>query len=391
RGGWLPWLLFVLMSGFAGWLGFQLYVRSSSDTRMRATPESSPGELSAVNADPRGDVPRDRENGNVANRTGTDGHSPAAESPSPSDHEDPARIVLESKGYVVARRQVLVSPQVSGRLVHLDLEEGMVVEKGQILARVDATEYEADHERAEANLALAQQRLLELEAGNRPEEIAQAEAALSEAEALLPQREAEFLRLRQLYQSRASSQAEFELAESGYRTQVRRAEFLRQAVKLMKAGARHERIGAARAEVDLAVAERKKTQWRLDNCLIRAPISGTVLRKNAEEGNLVNPVAFNGSYSICEIADLSDLEVDLLIQERDIARVFVNQRCTIRVDAFPDRVYQGTVSRLMPIADRARGAVPVRAKIVVPAEEKGEYLKPELGALVTFFAGSGTT
>ncbi|HEY6563176.1 MAG TPA: biotin/lipoyl-binding protein, partial [Pirellulaceae bacterium] len=136
RGGWLPWLLFVLMSGFAGWLGFQLYVRSSSDTRMRATPVSSPGELSAVNADPRGDVPRDRENKNVAIRTGSDGQSPAAESPSPSDTEDPARIVLESKGYVVARRQVLVSPQVSGRLVHLDLEEGMVVEKGQILARV---------------------------------------------------------------------------------------------------------------------------------------------------------------------------------------------------------------------------------------------------------------
>ncbi|MCO6456426.1 MAG: efflux RND transporter periplasmic adaptor subunit [Pirellulaceae bacterium] len=131
-----------------------------------------------------------------------------------------------------------------------------------------------------------------------------------------------------------------------------------------------------------------KAQWRLDNCTIRAPVSGTILRKNAEEGNIVNPVAFNGSYSLCEMADLADLEVELNIQERDIARVFRNQRCEVRAEAFPDRVYQGFVSRLMPIADRAKGAVPVRVKLNVPKDEEGVYLKPEMGAIVAFFAES---
>ena len=127
-----------------------------------------------------------------------------------------------------------------------------------------------------------------------------------------------------------------------------------------------------------------KAQWRLDNCIIRAPISGTILKKNAEEGSLVNPIAMQGFYSLCEMADLSDLEVDLTIQERDISKVFKGQKCKVRAEAFPDRVYEGYVSRLMPTADRAKGAIPVRVKVTVPAEEEGVYLKPEMGALVSF-------
>ena len=116
------------------------------------------------------------------------------------------------------------------------------------------------------------------------------------------------------------------------------------------------------------------------------PVSGTILKKNAEEGNIVNPIAFNGSFSLCGMADLSDLEVDLSIQERDVARVFKGQKCKIRAEAYPERTYEGYVSRLMPIADRAKGAVPVRVKVAVPAEEEGIYLKPEMGVNVSFLS-----
>jgi hypothetical protein len=75
----------------------------------------------------------------------------------------------------------------------------------------------------------------------------------------------------------------------------------------------------------------------------------------------------------------------LFIQERDIARVFVGQRCQVRAEAYPNRPpYSGVVSRLMPIADRAKGAIPVRVKLTVPAEEEGVYLKPEMGVVVSF-------
>jgi len=183
------------------------------------------------------------------------------------------------------------------------------------------------------------------------------------------------------------SQQDFELAQSRYQAMQRRVERLRYALRLMEEGAREERRLMVRAEVQQAEAELAKAQWRLDNCTIRAPISGTILKKNAEEGNIVNPIAFNGSFSICDMADLSDLEIELTIQERDISRVFLGQQCKIRTEAYPDREYQGAVSRLMPIADRAKGAIPVRVKVSVPAEEEGVYLKPEMGATVSFLKG----
>jgi len=127
-----------------------------------------------------------------------------------------------------------------------------------------------------------------------------------------------------------------------------------------------------------------KAKWKLDNCRIVAPIKGTILRKNAEKGNTVNPIAQMGSTSLCEMADLSDLEVELNIPERDFAVIRVGQRCTVRADAYPDRVYSGVVSRPMPIADRAKAAIPVRVKVSVPADEEGVYLKPEMNAKVVF-------
>jgi HlyD family secretion protein len=365
---WTLVLLFACVSGFLGWrlwslsgvLAAQQVSRTALTGKTKTTPVAADRSGSDLNSGQGGDAVAGTESGSAE------------------------EVVLEAKGNLVARRQVLVSPQVSGRLIELNLEEGRRVTEGEVLAKVDPTEYQANLDSAQASLDLAQQRLLELERGNRPEEISQAEAFLSEAEAMLPQRRSEYERQERLNRTRATSLAELELAESNYRSQVRRVEQLRFAVKLMRAGPREERIRAARAEVALATAAVTKAQWQLDNCLIRAPISGTILRKNAEQGNLVNPIAFNGSFSICDIADLADLEVDLNIQERDISRVFVGQACSIRTDAFPQRNYTGQVSRLMPIADRAKGAIPVRVRVDVPAQEEGQYLKPEMSALVTF-------
>jgi hypothetical protein len=112
-----------------------------------------------------------------------------------------------------------------------------------------------------------------------------------------------------------------------------------------------------------------------------------ILTKKTEQFNIVNPVAFgtNGvSASLCEMADLCDLEVDLSIQERDIANVFRGQKCRVRPDAFPDRLYTGVVSRLMPIADRAKGSISVRVSVTVPREEEGLFLRPDGSVLVSF-------
>ncbi|MBL8851999.1 MAG: efflux RND transporter periplasmic adaptor subunit [Planctomycetaceae bacterium] len=295
-------------------------------------------------------------------------------------------ISLESKGYIQPAHQILVSPKVSGMVLELRIEEGMRVDKGYVLAIIEDTQYRADHDRSVATLNLQKQKLLELERGARTEELEQSQAELAEAKETLTELERDYQRIKGLREQNASSEQALTQAESLYLAQLQRVARLTSALQLLQVGPRVERIDAARAEVQQAEAEVTRTTWQLDNCTIRAPIGGTILIKNAEEGNIVNPIAFNGSFSLCEMADLADLEVELDIQERDISKVFKGQRCKVRAEAFPDRVYEATVSRLMPIADRAKGAVPVRVKLTVPAEEEGVFLKPEMGALVTFYA-----
>jgi HlyD family secretion protein len=297
-----------------------------------------------------------------------------------------AGIVLESPGYVTPAHRILVSPKVSGMLVQLNVEEGVRVAKGDVLGVIESIEYDADVKRAQAMLSVAEQKSLELERGMRVEEVGQARAELKEAQARLGQFEAEVTRSRKLIKTGGVSQAELDEAVAALESQQRRSERLSFALTLMEKGAREERKELAKAEVSQAQADLIKAKWRLDNCTIRSPISGTILKKNAEEGNIVNPIAFNGSFSVCEMADLADLEIDLTIQEGDISKIFQGQRCKVRAKAYQDRVYDGVVSRIMPIADRAKGAVPVRVKVTVPSEEEGVYLKPDMSAVVTFYA-----
>jgi len=322
----------------------------------------------------------------VAASKGTNQKSPASLPTTSDAGANTPAVMLESKGYITPVRQILVSPKVSGMVTQLTFEEGMQVQKGDLLAVIESTEYQAAKDRSQANFELAKHKLLELERGARPDEIAQAQAELAEARVTAEESERDYLRMVDLVKVNASTDQALTLARSQALAAKQRVLRLTHALDLMNEGPRVERIDAARAEVMLMRADLDAAEWRLGNCTIYAPVTGTILKKNAEEGNIVNPVAFNGSFSLCDMADLTDLEVQLDIQERDIRRVVINQVCELRADAFPDRKYTGYVSRLLPIADRAKGAVPVRVKINVPVEEQGAYLKPEMGAIVTFLS-----
>src|SRR5262249_29661435 len=151
-------------------------------------------------------------------------------------------------------------------------------------------EYEADRNRAQGLLDAAWQRFLELYSGNRPEEVRQAKAELDEAEAIRKQWELEFNRNRNVRDAVALK--EKEQTESSYRSAQSRVEKLRQGYQLMLEGPRIEQIQKAWAEVEQAAADVTKAQWRLDNCTVRAPVTGTILTKKAEEGNIVNPASF---------------------------------------------------------------------------------------------------
>ena len=179
-------------------------------------------------------------------------------------------------------------------VVKLRIIESQHVKKGDVLAELEDTEYRADRDRAKANLESAKQNLAELERGLRPEEIAQAKAELAEAQAQLVQLEADYKRAAELLSKRVLSKEQYDSALSKYQAMERHVQRLQLAVKLAEEGPRVERINVARAQVGQAEAELAKAQWRLDNCIIRAPVSGTILKKNVEEGSLVNPIANAG-------------------------------------------------------------------------------------------------
>ncbi|MCS7305407.1 MAG: efflux RND transporter periplasmic adaptor subunit [Thermoguttaceae bacterium] len=353
----LPWVLTILFMGTTVLVGYWAWVRDSQPqpTAQPAGPDSPPGLL------------------------------PFGPQPAPKEGE----IVLQSKGYIVAKHQILISPLVSGRILRLNCDEGQRVQKGELLVELESTEYEAEYKRALANVEAAKQRYQELQR-YRDEEIRQAEAELAEVQHQLAQAEDDWRRAQDLFGRGIITQQEHDNARRQAEALRQRANRMKAALELLQKGPREERRQAALAELQAAQAELARAKWRLDNCKIYAPITGTILKKNAEQWNLVNPLAMQGSYSICEMADLSQLEVELMIQERDIAKIFEGQLCKVYAEAypedmFPDRVYAGRISRLMPIADRAKGAIPVRVEFRVPPEEQGKYLKPEMGAMVTFY------
>lgn len=383
-GGRFPWLVACVLAAVCVWLAYRDDEIMAKIGVVRAPSEEAIVQQSSTNT-----VSSDAKSSPALNsNSAAQPSNPSSTSPGNEKSVSPNPIALESRGYVIAKHQVLVSPQVSGRIISLNIEEGRRVIKGEILAEVERTEYQADYDQTRATLLRCKAELSELETGSRPQEIAGALADLQEQEEVVAQLESEYKRMKDAVKSNSVSMTEFEQAQSSFLSARKRIEKLRQSHSLMKEGPRKERIEMARAAVIQAEANLDKSKWRLENCTLRAPITGTILKKNAEEGNLVNPVAFSGSTSVCDIADLSDLEIDLNIQERDVSKIYVNQQCEVRSEAFPKRVYKGTVSRLMPIADRAKGAIPVRVAVKVPEEEEGIYLKPEMSAIVVFFGNA---
>jgi HlyD family secretion protein len=352
-GRWALWALCLLLACSTGWLGYLQWVQSTMPSPAEETPTNSKSAAAPAPATPAATA----SSGNYA---------------------------LVAKGYIIPAHQILVSPKVNGMVTKLRIIESQRVQKGDVLAELEDTEFRADRDRAKAMLESARQSLDELQSGYRPEEIEQARADLAESEVQRVQLEADYKRAAEMLAKKVLSREAYDSAVSKFQAMERRVERLKLVLKLMEEGPRIERINVAKAQVGQAEAELAKAEWRLENCIIRAPISGTILKKNAEEGSLVNPIAMQGFFSLCEMADLSDLEVDLTIQERDISKVFKGQKCKIETEAFPDRVYPGEVSRVMPTADRAKGAISVRVKVKVPTEEEGVYLKPEMGALVSF-------
>lgn len=242
-------------------------------------------------------------------------------------------------------REVDMAFKVSGRIDQVAVEEGQRVDKGDLLAWVDPSQRQDRLRQADADIALASAELAKLRNGNRPQEIAQAQARVSAAQAELTKAQADFARRQSLVEDGAISRELW----SQTVTQLRRAEAqlveARQAASLLRAGARAEDIAAAEARLQAAQAQRSSIETDLADTRLEAPVDGTVVTRAIEPGSLVQPGA-----TAFTIAIDRPLRVRAYIGEPDLWRIAPGMKVEVRTDGNP-KVYHGTIGYVSPRAE----------------------------------------
>ncbi|HUQ68976.1 MAG TPA: efflux RND transporter periplasmic adaptor subunit [Planctomycetaceae bacterium] len=282
-------------------------------------------------------------------------------------HDD---IALEVSGFVVPYHTVKISPRIPGAIVKLPIEVGSKVQKGDLLSELDPGSYQADMQQAQAALQAAKSRQLEAKNGAQPEEIEQARIALDVAKSKLELVASELDRAELL--GNTVTQAEMDQYRSGKKDAISNVRAMEQKLKLIEQGVRPERMQAIDSEVKQAEALVAKAQYLLDNTRILSPIDGTVLEKNAEVGEILRPEVL--SVSLCSLADMSIMEVEIDVQERELQKIVIGRDCTVIPDAYADRKYAAKIDRFQPMVNRARGVVRVTLRITEP----DAYLLPDM-------------
>lgn len=288
--------------------------------------------------------------------------------------EEAADFALDTTGYVMAGRIIQVNPRIPGTVVELPVQEGDHVAEGDVLAQLDRRQYLSEVNQAKAGLELAQANFEELESGAREQDIRKAEAALEEAQSMLELAEANLRRAETLKDTIAP--AEYDRMRSNKRQAESRVEQLSQTLELLKRGARKERLAAAAAEVERAKAVLAKAEYYYDNTTIRASVSGTLLDCSVDRGESVRPESMTGA--MFTIADLTRLEAEIDIQERDSPQIKLGQSCLITTEAYPQREYPGRVCWLAPVYNRQRGVRQARVEFL----QTDDKLAPDMNCRV---------
>jgi RND family efflux transporter MFP subunit len=268
--------------------------------------------------------------------------------------------VLNANGYVTARRRATVSSKVTGKVIEVNVEEGMAVREGQVLARLDDSSLQA---------ALKLYRA-QLEAAKR--QIPESEVRLTQARVQLQRQE-------RLRKEGLNTPSDIDNATAEVDSLVARIASLQEAVKV--------------AESQIAMQ-----QTAIDDTIIRAPFSGIALSKDAQPGEMVSPVSAGGGFTrtgISTIVDMKSLEIEVDVNESYINRVRADQPVTAILDAYPDWEIPCSVIAVVPTADRQKATVLVRIRFNPStssgpprAESRGKELDPrilpDMGVKVTF-------
>jgi RND family efflux transporter MFP subunit len=269
--------------------------------------------------------------------------------------------LLTASGYVVARRKAVVSAKIQGRLADLRVEEGARVLEGEVIARLESQDYDAQVGRAQA-------------------QVLQAEAQIASGRAAVRRAEADLAEARRQLAVNDRLSEEKILATDTLEASRSRVLVLEAAVG--QADADVMRMEAARGQ---ALADQRFAEAQLANTVIRAPFTGVVVKKMAEVGESVAPIPpgvnlSTSSGAIVALADLDTLEVEVDVAEANVAKLSPSQPAEVTVEAFPDRKYKAELRQIIPTADRTKATVTVKVTIL----DRDPNLKPEMSAKATF-------
>lgn len=261
------------------------------------------------------------------------------------------RAVLDATGYVTARRQATVSAKVTGRVAEVLIEEGQRVKAGDVLARLDAIDADAQRALSRSQIAAAEAQLGELRV--------QREQAVRDV------RRAEELAVRKLASTQSAEDARLKVASLDARLNAQR-----------------EQVSVARRGYEVA-------EVAVDNTIVRAPFDGVITVKAAQPGEIVSPISAGGGFTrtgIGTIVDMDSLEIEVDISESYISRVRAGQTVTANLNAYPDWDIAAHVITIIPTADRAKATVRVRIALDV----RDERIVPEMGVRVSFLGDEPT-
>lgn len=274
-------------------------------------------------------------------------------------------------GSVEAFEDVSITAKIPGRVAQVYAREGEGVRAGQVLARLETAEISAQVRQAEAALDATRARLAMLEQGARPQERAQVEATVAQAAANFESAKANYARMQALYESGAVSKAQLDAAALQRDVAQAQLDAVRQQQSLVRTGPRPEETAMARAQVAQAQAAVQLARLQIANSAIASPLRGVVTRRAIDPGEMAAP-----GVMLFSVAQIDAVYVTLDLSETDLGKVRAGQPAAIRVDAYPDRVFRGTVHDVAQTGD-PRSRV-FKAKVVVA--NPGHVLRPGMFA-----------
>ena len=293
--------------------------------------------------------------------------------------------ILSATGYIIPHHQISVNSKVTGRVKWIGVEKGDKVKEGQVLVRLEDDEFRAQYNQARGSADSARAYLDELQHGSRPEEIAQSQHNLDEARATLADDKLTLDRTKDLAAQGVVSRQALDDATAKYDADQQRVNSLDKVAQLSKLGPRAEEIARAKGALTQAEGQEAYAKSLLDATVIRAPVSGTILDRTAEKGELI--ISQLSAGSVVTLADLDDIQADLDIAQDDFSKLGPHTKAIVTVDAFPDLKWNGAIAEISPQANRQKATVEVKVQILNP----DSHLRPEMNTTVHFLADENKT